>query len=137
MAILIKLEKSTKNSTKSSYGKWYGQTVHPNTITTRDLAKKIEQNSTFKESDVVGVLLELKQAMKEYLQDSCVVELEGIGRFRAVAQLEGVDDPKKLDLKRDVKDLTVKFMPSRHSMKSSRKMEIDLLKGAKVERYNR
>lgn len=109
MAIGIKL-KHYKNCTKSSFGKWYAQTVSLGVIDTEELAKHISRNSTFTEGDVLGVLRQLACEMQRALQNGKTVRLNGIGRFRIVAESEGVENPHDFNIQQHIKNVRMKFL---------------------------
>lgn len=109
MAIEIKL-KQYKNRTKSSFGKWYAQTVSLGVVGTDELAVRICRNSTFTEGDVVGVLHQLCREMRQALQEGKTVRLAGLGRFRMVAESEGVENPDDFNLQKHIKNVRMKFL---------------------------
>jgi predicted histone-like DNA-binding protein len=113
MAIKIKLQKY-KNNTKSSYGKWYAQTVPSGVMTTAKLAKVISENSSPTPGDVIGVLSNLAAEMRRALLDGKKVELDGIGTFHIVAKSEGVENPDDFNIGKHIKGYQVKFLPIGH-----------------------
>jgi len=115
MAVFIKL-KQYKNKTKSSYGKWYADTVHTGEVHTDDIARKISENTTFRPGEVKGIIDELVDEMKLQLQESKVVVIDGLGRFRLTVESDGVDKKKDFDLQRNVKSVVCKFLPSGHRL---------------------
>ena len=78
MAIFINVyQDKRKNSNKL----FYGRAMHPQTIDTRALAKRIEKNVSVKESDVYAVLIELAEVMTYELANSNKVQLDRFGYF--------------------------------------------------------
>ena len=81
MAVLYKLrqEKRTKSKFK---GQWYARSIAIDTVNTAALADIMQQNCTVKKSDILAVIAELVEVMKQQLQDSKNVRLDGFGTFR-------------------------------------------------------
>ena len=81
MAVLYKLrqEKRTKSKFK---GQWYARSIAIDTVNTTALADIMQQNCTVKKSDILAVIAELVEVMKQQLQDSKNVRLDGFGTFR-------------------------------------------------------
>lgn len=111
MSILIKLERSN-NKTKSSFGKWYAKTVSVREIHTPEIAEIICRNTTYKEGEIKGLIAELVDEMKHQMQEGKTVVLDGFGRFRLVAESEGVSDPDSFSIKRHIRRVVCKFLPS-------------------------
>jgi len=110
MPILIKL-KQYKNRTKSSFGKYYASTVRGEEVHTPELAERICRNTTFKPSEVSGILQELVEEMTLSLQDGQTVVLDGFGRFRLMAESDGVENPKSFNLQKHIRKVVCKFLP--------------------------
>lgn len=80
MAITYRLRQD--NQERSQYkGKWFGHAVNLGTVETDDMARIIERNCSVKRSDVLAVLSELSEVMRQQLQNSHRVRLAGIGSF--------------------------------------------------------
>lgn len=132
MSIFVKLKKY-KNSSKSSFDKYYAQTVPAGEIHTDDLAETMCANTTFKPGEVKGLIEELVDEMKIGLQDGHVIVLDGFGRFQLVVQSEGVDDPKKFNLKQHIRKVACKFLPAGKRDKLTNKITRNFCDGVKVE----
>ena len=81
MAVLYRLYQNNRKNSEFS-GKWYARSVMTNTIDTAAIAERIQRNCTVKKSDVVAVLTELVEVMKDELQNSHSIKLDGFGFFR-------------------------------------------------------
>ena len=81
MSVLYRLHQDQSVGTKRS-GKWYARMVPIGMIDTRGLAEIIQRNCTVKRSDVMAVLEELVDTMRDQLQDSKRVKLDGFGQDR-------------------------------------------------------
>ena len=71
-----------KRQGSATFGKWYGKAVIMDVISTKDLAAEISHSTTVTYADVIAVLAETAVAMKNHLQNSQKVVLDGIGSFR-------------------------------------------------------
>ena len=111
MAIYIKL---IRNNIKrsSSYGKYFAKTVSQGEVTLEDIAREACKNSTFTEGDVIGVVTELQDLLKEKLADGKTVVLPGIGRFSLRVESIGVDDPKTFNLRHHITRIVCGFLPA-------------------------
>ena len=122
-------DKST--GTKRS-GKWYARAVPTAVIGTRQLAEIIQRNCTVKRSDVVAVIEEMVEVMKDQMQDSKRVKLEGFGSFKIGIQSKGAQTAAKFSVAEHVKGLRVVFMPERTKDSSGNRSK-QFLQGARVE----
>ena len=68
-----------KMSGSENFGKWYGRAIMLDTISTKELADEISHASTVTYADVMAVLAEMQHAIKNHLQNSHKVALEGLG----------------------------------------------------------
>ena len=113
MAIKIQL---LKNNIKSSpnYGKYYAKTIARGEVTMADLMKEVQRNCSLKEADVIHVITELQDTMKHHLAEGQTIALDGIGRFRLSVESECVDAPEKFNIRRHIRRVICKFLPSSH-----------------------
>lgn len=81
MPVLYRKSQFHRDSSEND-GKWYGRAVSLNTVTTKDLAGEIEHATTVSYADIIAVLAELSHFIKNHLQASEIVELDGIGTFK-------------------------------------------------------
>ncbi len=110
MSVLFKLYQN-KNKKSPNKGKWYARTVMTNMSDTAALAEKIERNCTVKRSDVVAVLTELAEVMRDELQASHSVKLNGFGIFRVGINTSPANDPKDFNATTNIKNYHVNFCP--------------------------
>ena len=74
-----------QNKRKGNFaGKYYARAAHKEVITLKDIAKTMQANSTVKYSDVMAVLTELSEVLKNELQRGNIVKLDGGEDFRNV-----------------------------------------------------
>ena len=69
MAVLYKLRQEKRMKSKFK-GQWYARSIAIDTVNTAALADIMQQNCTVKKSDILAVIAELVEVMKQQLQDS-------------------------------------------------------------------
>ena len=111
MAIHIKL---IRNNIKrsSSYGKFFAKTVSQGRITLDEIAAEACRNSGFNKGDVIGVVTEIQEILKQRLSDGQTVVLPGIGSFSLRVESMGVDDPRDFNTRLHIKRIICGFLPS-------------------------
>lgn len=110
MAIFINVyQDKRKNSNKL----FYGRAMHPQTIDTRALAKRIEKNVSVKESDVYAVLIELADVMNEELSNSNKVQLDRFGYFSVGVSTSGALQAKDWSVAENLKGSKINFQTIR------------------------
>lgn len=115
MAILYKLWQDNRSS--SSYkGKWYGRAIHQNTVDLSAISDRIQRNCSMKKSDVMAVLIELVEVMKDELQNSNVVKIDGFGLFKVGLQTKPAATAAEFNPARNVTGYRVNFLPASHSV---------------------
>ena len=131
MSVFYRLHQDQSTGTKRS-GKWYARAVPTDVINTRQLAEIIQRNCTVKKSDVMAVLEELVEVMKDQMQDSKRVKLDGFGSFKIGIESKGAQTAGKYSVSEHVKGLHVVFMPERTTDSGGNKSK-QFLQGARVE----
>ena len=81
MSVFFRLHQDKSVGTKRS-GKWYARMVPMGVIDTRRLAEIVQRNCTVKKSDVLAVISELVETMRDQMQDGKRVKLDGFGSFK-------------------------------------------------------
>ena len=131
MSVFYRLHQDQSTGTKRS-GKWYARAVPTAVINTRQLAEIVQRNCTVKRSDVVAVIEEMVEVMKDQMQDSKRVKLDGFGSFKIGIQSKGAQTAGKFSVAEHVKGLRVVFMPERTKDCSGNRSK-QFLQGARVE----
>ena len=131
MSVFYRLHQDQSTGTKRS-GKWYARAVPTAVINTRQLAEIVQRNCTVKRSDVVAVIEEMVEVMKDQMQDSKRVKLDGFGSFKIGIQSKGAQTAGKFSVAEHVKGLRVVFMPERTKDSSGNRSK-QFLQGARVE----
>ena len=131
MSVFFRLHQDQSTGTKRS-GKWYARMVPTAVIDTRQLAEIIQRNCTVKKADVLAVLDELVETMRDQMQDSKRVKLDGFGSFKIGIESKGAQTAAKFSVAEHIKGLHVVFMPERTKDSSGNRAK-QFLQGAKVE----
>ena len=131
MAVFIKLRQS-RFKEENGGGKWFAQTVSRGEVHTDDIAKAIEENSTFKRGEVKGLIDELVETMTHELQMGKTVALDGFGRFRLVVESQGVSTPEEFSQKKHVKGIRCKFLPAGERDRLTHTLVSPLTKDTKI-----
>ena len=70
-------------SAKSPYnGQYFAKAVHTDETDLEMVAERIQRNCSMKKSDVLAVLTELVEVLRDELQSSHVVRINGLGTFK-------------------------------------------------------
>ena len=112
MSVFYRLHQDQSVGTKRS-GKWYARMVPIGMIDTRGLAEIIQRNCTVKKADVLAVLDELVETMRDQLQDSKRVKLDGFGSFKIGLQCHGAANAKEFSVGENIDGVHVVFSPER------------------------
>ena len=99
-----------KDARKEGTGLYYGRAIHPSTIDLPVIAERIQRNSSMTKGDVLAVLTEMVSAMKDELQNSNKVKLNGLGTFYVSLRTKGVSEEEKFNANDNVKAFTVNFL---------------------------
>ena len=94
MSVFYRLHQDQSTGTKRS-GKWYARAVPMAVVDTRKLAEIVQRNCTVKLSDVLAVIAELVETMRDQLQDSKRVKLDGFGSFKIGIESKGAQTANK------------------------------------------
>lgn len=123
MSIKVRLQQS-KFKEKNRGGKWHARTVNTGDVTTSELAAEIQEETTFTRGEVEGFITELVDVIARNLRDGHTVVIDGLGRFHLTVESKPVDDPKDFNLKQNITDVKLKFVPSgRRNARTHRKMD--------------
>ena len=131
MSVFYRLHQDQSVGTKRS-GKWYARMVPTAVVDTRKLAEIIQRNCTVKKADVLAVIDELVETMRDQMQDSKRVKLDGFGSFKIGIKSKGAQSAKAFTVQENIEDLHVVFTPERtHDAAGNRSKQF--LQGATVE----
>ena len=129
MAVNFKIYQSNRNG--NTKGQFYARAAHRDTVTIKDLAEVMQNNSTVKYSDILAVLTELSEVMRQELQRSNRVKIDGIGTFKVAVRSKGAASAKEFTVAENIKGVHVLFLPE-VTVDASGKHVKTLLAGVKV-----
>jgi len=118
---------------KKGAGKWYARTVSTGVATTDDLADSIQENTSFSRGDVRGLVIALIDEISYRLRQGETVALEGLGRFHLTVESDPVDNPDDFDIKKHIKNVKCRFVPTSTRNARTGKKNQTLAYGARVE----
>ena len=109
MAVNFQIYQSNRKG--GTNGKFYARAAHRETINTKDLAEVMQNNSTVKRSDIVAVLTELSEVLRQELQRSNKVHIDGIGTFKVGIHSKGAKTAKEFNPTDNIVGSRILFMP--------------------------
>ena len=89
------IEKKVLPSDRSK-AKYYPKIVRGETLTTEEVAALLQERTTLDNSEVFGFLNALGKAVRSYVTNSYVVEVEGLGIFTPTMKATSVDTEEEL-----------------------------------------
>ena len=128
MAIFYKLN-FRKNSKHPEFNGYYASVANKGMVDTDAVAEEIQRNCSMKRSDVLAVLAELSEVLKQQIQQSHSVRLDGIGIFRPGICSKMADTPEAFK-RTNIKSLRLNFLPESYKQGKSRVK--DVFSGAKL-----
>ena len=131
MSVFYRLHQDKSKNTVRS-GKWYARAVPTAVINTRQLAEIMQRNCTIKKSDILAVLDELVETMRDQMQDSKRVKLDGFGSFKIGISSLGAESAKDFTASGNIRSMHVVFTPERSTDSSGNRIK-QFLQGAKAE----
>lgn len=134
MAVKYKLYQDKRENSKH-FGEWYGRSVMTDVINLPQIAERIQRNCSMKASDVNAVLTELVEVMKDELQASHRVVINGFGSFKIGLKTVPADKATDFSVTKNVVGARINFLPSIEVDSASKKRIKSLLRGLKVQEY--
>lgn len=89
---------------------FYARATHGETMTIKQLAERMQDNCTVKKSDIIAVLTELSEVMKDELQRGNRVKIEGLGLFKIGLHTSPAPTAKEFTAS-NIKGAHVLFLP--------------------------
>jgi predicted histone-like DNA-binding protein len=87
--------------------------------------------TTFKQSDVIGVVCAVVEEMKHQMEDGKTVALGDLGRFKYSIQSDLVDSPNVFNPNKHIKKVVCKFTPKGVRDQLTKKMIYPMLENLK------
>lgn len=109
MALNIKVTKLTNGVVREKY---YGKAVATDEVHTKEIARRICDNTTLTEADVYAAVQALVSEMRYLLQAGNTVVLDGFGRFHLTVRSDTVDNPEDYSPSQHIRRVLCKFTPS-------------------------
>jgi len=100
-----------KGEVGKATGKWFARSITSGTLETEDIAEHIQSNCTVKYSDVIAVLRELAEVLKEKMQEGYSVHLDNIGYMHIAMSSKCVDTLDEFDQSKHMRRPRVVFHP--------------------------
>lgn len=89
---------------------WYGRAIHPAVVDLSTLADRIQRNCSMTRGDVLAVLTEMVSVMRDELQNSNKVKLDGLGTFSVGIRTKGAASEELFTAQDNIKAFTVNFL---------------------------
>lgn len=105
MAIICTLEK------KRTDNRYYARSRKTGSVGFDQFSEEISENCTAKRSDVILVLTELCDVMRDHLLAGEEITIPHLGSFHVGVKSDSVDNPEEFDPQRHIHDLHIKFRP--------------------------
>lgn len=133
MAVLYRLYQNNRKNSEFS-GKWYARAIFTNMVDIEALAERIQRNSTAKKSDVLAVLTEMVEVLRDELQASHTVHINGLGYFRIGLKTSPANTAADFKVQENILGTKVNFIPEMKggTQKGSHKSRY-LLDGLKIQ----
>lgn len=110
MTVFYKMYQDNRTNSKNK-GKWYARAKHTQVVDLNQLAEIMQRNSTVKKSDIMAVLTELVETMRDQLLDSKVVRVNGLGTFKIGIRTTGADKLEDFKINKNVVGTKLNFTP--------------------------
>lgn len=109
MPVNYKIYKS--NAKNATNGKYYARAIYKETVDIKQLAATMQNNCTVKQSDILAVLTELAEVMKQEFLRGNRVKLDGLGYFKVTLRSKGADDVTKFTAADNITGIRLLFIP--------------------------
>lgn len=115
---------------KTGTGQWYGRAIHPTTVDLQTVAERIQRSCSMTKGDVMAVLTEMVNVMRDELQNSNKVRVDGLGTFYISLRTKGAATEKEFNANDNVVGFSVRFLAQ--GRKGNNGMTRTFLDGIKV-----
>jgi len=133
MPVIYKLKQNKNAKMTAAYEKWYAAPVVAGVKDINDVAELVQRNCSMKKSDVLAVITETVEVLKDMLQASFRVRLNGLGSFKIGISSRGADKADEFSVSKNIKKLRVIFQPEVTTDASTGKRVKVLLHGASLK----
>ena len=108
MAVLYKLYQDNRD-TSTHKGEWYARAKTLDTVTLNEIAQRIQDNTTAKKADALAVLTEMVEVVRDYLQKSYRVKIDGLGAFKMSLRTSPAPTAKEFSASKNIKSMRALF----------------------------
>ena len=108
MAVLYKLYQDNRD-TSTHKGEWYARAKTLDTVTINEIAQRIQDNTTAKKADALAVLTEMVEVVRDYLQKSYRVKIDGLGSFKMSLKTSPAPTAKEFSASKNIKSMRALF----------------------------
>lgn len=137
MAMLYKLYKMVRTfkdgRSDKANNKWFARAITTETVSTDKIAELIQARCTLTKSDVRGCIEAFIDVIREQIQDSKAVKLDGFGTFKIGLKSTGADSVGEFSVTSNIVGSHVLFYPARTKNVATGQQIIALLRGLKVK----
>lgn len=132
MAILYEIKERKNPQQPSAPGKFYPNVVRVNTLSTNELVKQIEKESTMSKADILGVLTAAAGVVGRELRNSNAVRLFDLGIISLSLGGPGAETIEEFNTKDHITKVKVQFLADKFLKKELedvefKKVEIEIL----------
>lgn len=110
MAVFYRLVQDNRDNSRHK-GEWYARAKMIDTINLDEIAQRIQDNTTAKKADALAVLTEMVEVIKDFIQKSYAVRIDGLGTFKMGLSTSPAPTAKEFSAVKNVKGLHVNFQP--------------------------
>ena len=103
MAVLYKLYQDNRENSKHK-GSWSARAK-----TLNEIAQRIQDNTTAKKADALAVLTEMVEVVRDYLQKSYRVKIDGLGAFKMSLKTAPANSAKEFSASKNIKSMRALF----------------------------
>ena len=110
---LNQINRSFKDGRKDpANGKWFARATHLGEISTNELAERVSYSTTVTKADTKAVIEALIKEMQTAMNESYIVVLDGIGRFKLGIKSKGALEAEDFSVTNNVVGVHVNFLPA-------------------------
>lgn len=99
-----------QDNRKNGNQMWYGRAVHPSTVDLDVIAERIQRTCSMTKGDVLAVLTEMVSVMRDELQNSNKVKIDGLGTFYITLRTKGALAVEDFNANDNVTGFNVRFL---------------------------
>ena len=99
-----------QDNRKNGNQMWYGRAVHPSTVDLDVIAERIQRTCSMTKGDVLAVLTEMVSVMRDELQNSNKVKIDGLGTFYITLRTQGALAVEDFNANDNVTGFNVRFL---------------------------